>query len=88
VFRALATLPGVVAQRGITDALGRPAVGISDDRGAFQLLLSPRTYQVLGFRSVSTGRAPHLPSGGTAPRGTVLQSVAGRERFVRSPGER
>lgn len=88
VFRALATLPGVVAQRGITDALGRAAVGISDDGGAFQLLLSPRTYQVLGFRSVSTGRAPHLPNGGTAPRGTVLQSVAGRERLVRSPGDR
>jgi hypothetical protein len=88
VFRALAMLPGVQAQRGITDALGRPAVGISDDGGAFQLLLSPRTYQVLGFRSVSTGSAPHLPNGGTTPRGTVVESVASRAKLVPAPGDR
>jgi hypothetical protein len=88
LFDALATLPGVAAEPGITDALGRAAIGISDDEGAFQILLSPQTYQVLGIRSVSTGDAPHLPNGGTAPRGTVVQSFATEDTLVAAPGDR
>jgi hypothetical protein len=88
IYQALATLPGVVAESGVTDALGRPAIGISDDAGAFQILLSPQTYQVLGIRSVSTGSAPHLPGGGTAPKGTVVQSFATADTFVAAPGDR
>jgi hypothetical protein len=88
VYEALATLPGVVAEPAVTDALGRPAIGISDDGGSFQILLSPQTYQVLGIRSVSTGSAPHLPGGGTAPKGTVVQSFAAADTFVAAPGDR
>ena len=88
IFRALAALPDVAAEDGLTDALGRPAVGLSDDGGAFQLLLSPRNYDVLGFRSVSTGSAPRLPNGGAAPKGTLVQSIANSERLVKAPGER
>jgi hypothetical protein len=88
VFQALSTLPGVTAASGITDALGRHAVALSDDGGRFQLLLSPSTYQVLGIRSVSTGDAPHLPNGGTMPKGTVVQSFAIADGFVAAPGQR
>lgn len=88
VFTALSTLPGVTAQDGLTDALGRPAVALSDDGGRFQLLLSPASYQVLGIRSVSTGDAPHLPNGATTPKGTVVQSFAIADTLVAAPGRR
>jgi hypothetical protein len=58
VFRALATLPGITVQQGITDAAGAAATGLSDDGGYHQLLLDPRTYQVLGLRELSNGTGP------------------------------
>jgi hypothetical protein len=57
-YRALATLPGISVQAGITDAAGAPAIGISDDGGYSQLLLSPTSYQVVGSRVISTGVNP------------------------------
>jgi hypothetical protein len=59
-YRALATLPGVSVQTGITDAIGAEAIGISDDGGYSQLLLSPASYQVIGARVISTGVNPLL----------------------------
>jgi hypothetical protein len=59
-YRALAALPGVSVQTGITDAVGAEAIGISDDGGYSQLLLSPTSYQVIGARLISTGVNPLL----------------------------
>jgi hypothetical protein len=59
-YRALAALPGVSVQTGITDAVGAPAIGISDDGGYSQLLLSPASDQVIGARVISTGTNPLL----------------------------
>jgi hypothetical protein len=86
VFRALSLLPNVTAQEPIRDALGRSAVALSDDGGEFQILLSPGTYQVLGYRTVSIGSEPTLPNGGHVAAGTVLESVAVAPRFVSGPG--
>jgi hypothetical protein len=58
VFEAMAMLPGVSVQEGITDAAGRPAIAVSDDGGFDQLLLSPRSYAVVGIRQLSTGVGP------------------------------
>jgi hypothetical protein len=55
VFRAMATIPGVTIQQGITDAAGAPAIGVSADGGYDQLLLDPVSYQVIGLRQLSTG---------------------------------
>lgn len=57
-YRSLATLPGISVQTGITDAVGAPAIGISDDGGYSQLLLSPTSYQVIGARLISPGFNP------------------------------
>ncbi len=57
-FRAMAAIPGVTVQRGITDAAGNPAIGVSDDGGYDQLLLDPVSYQVTGLRQLSTGVGP------------------------------
>jgi len=57
-FRALAAIPGVTVQQGITDAAGNPAIGVSDDGGYDQLLLDPVSYQVTGLRQLSTGVGP------------------------------
>jgi hypothetical protein len=58
VYRAFAALPGVSVQTGITDAVGAPAIGISDDGGYSQILLNPTGYQVIGLQSISTGVNP------------------------------
>jgi len=57
-FRAMAAIPGVTIQQGITDAAGNPAIGVSDDGGFDQLLLDPVSYQVTGLRQLSTGVGP------------------------------
>jgi hypothetical protein len=80
-YSALATLPGISVQDGITDAAGAPAIGVSADGGYNQLLLSPTTYQVIGVRSISTGIAPKrrrhtLPYIPYAPKGAVTLSTA------------
>lgn len=54
-FRAMAALPGISVQQGVTDAAGAEAIAVSDDGGYNQLLLDPRTYQVLGLRQLSNG---------------------------------
>jgi hypothetical protein len=65
-YRALATLPGISVQPGITDMAGGQAIGISDDGGLDQLLIDPASYQVIGIRTLS--------SGVTAP--TIAQMLA------------
>ena len=57
-FRAMAAIPGVTTQQGITDAAGNPAIGVSDDGGYDALLLDPVSYQVIGLRQLSTGIGP------------------------------
>jgi len=56
-FRAMAALPGVTVQQGITDAAGSQAIGVSAD-GYDQLLLDPVSYQVIGLLQLSTGIGP------------------------------
>ena len=56
-FRAMAALPGVTVQQGITDAAGSQAIGVSAD-GYDQLLLDPVSYQVIGLMQLSTGIGP------------------------------
>lgn len=63
VYLAMAQMPNVSVQRGITDAAGQPAIGLSDNGGTDQLLLDPHTYNVVGIREVSTGVSPfYVPS--------------------------
>jgi hypothetical protein len=56
-YRAMAAIPGVTVQQGITDAAGDPAIGVSGD-GYSQILLDPVSYQVTGLRQVSNGIGP------------------------------
>jgi hypothetical protein len=79
-FRALAAIPGVTVQQGITDAAGNPAIGVSDDGGYDQLLLDPVSYQVTGLRQLSTGVSPK--SAPSAQQLTGL-SKAQRQEFLR-----
>jgi hypothetical protein len=62
-FRAMAAIPGVTVQQGVTDAAGDPAIGVSDDGGYGQLLLDPVSYQVIGLlrRSNGVGPEPAIP---------------------------
>ena len=59
-FRAMAAIPGVTVQQGITDVAGNPAIGVSGDGGYDQLLLDPVSYQVTGLRQLSTGVGPKM----------------------------
>jgi hypothetical protein len=48
VYRAMADIPGVTVKTGLTNAVGRTAVGVSAG-GVSWLLLDPQTYQVIGI---------------------------------------
>ncbi len=90
-FHAMAAIPGVEARRGITDALGRPAIALSIAGVGQQLLLAPKTYQVAGERTVSNGNWPAAPKtrAHTIAKNEVVQSIAwARIEFVRAPGAR
>jgi hypothetical protein len=56
VFQAMAALPGISVQQGTTDEAGAQAISVSAD-GYDQLLLDPKTYQVLGLRQLNRGTA-------------------------------
>jgi hypothetical protein len=71
-YQAMAALPGITVQQGITDTAGGQAIGVSDDGGYDQLLIDPVSYQVIGIRQLSTGIGPMsaaqpLASGRTTP---------------------
>jgi hypothetical protein len=91
-YSALAILPGISVQEGITDAAGAPAIGVSADGGYNQLLLSPATYQVIGLRSISTGVAPkriRYVRTPYPPKGAVILSTAFTQvTKVPAPGDR
>jgi hypothetical protein len=93
VFRALAAIPGVSSQQGITDIVGRPAIGLSDNGRKTQLLLDPQTYQVIGMRAASAGTDPVRTIAGKGrkvpwpPKGTIIESTAWAQvRMVSEPG--
>ena len=93
VFRALAAIPGVSSQQGITDVIGRPAIGLSGNGGKTQLLLDPQTYQVIGMRAASTGTDPVRTMAGKGrkvpwpPKGTIIESMAWAQvTMVSGPG--
>lgn len=89
VFRTMATIPGVTSQQGITNVVGRAAVGLSDDDNRSQLLLDPKTYQVIGLRQVSNGDSPKGKGGPAAPKGAVVSATAWVQvTLVSAPGQR
>jgi hypothetical protein len=57
-YQAMATLPGITVQPGITDTAGGQAIGVSDDGGYDQLLIDPVSCQVIGIRQLSNGIGP------------------------------
>ena len=81
-FRALAAIPGVTVQQGITDAAGNPAIGVSDDGGYDQLLLDPVSYQVTGLRQLSTGINPNTAVPPT-PQELAILPKAVRQKILR-----
>jgi hypothetical protein len=76
VYRALATLPGISVQQGLTDTAGNPAIGISDDGGYGQLLVDPASYQVIGLRQLSTGVAAAVAPSSLTKRLRALLTIS------------
>ena len=81
-FRAMATIPGVTVQQGITDAAGAPAIGVSADGGYDQILLDPVSYQVIGLRQLSTGVGPATFAPGVPPK--VMDQIMAEIRTLDS----
>jgi hypothetical protein len=65
-YQAMAGLPGISVQPGITDTAGGPAIGVSDDGGYDQLLIDPVSCRVIGIRQLSNGIGPR----------TIAQAIA------------
>jgi hypothetical protein len=94
VYRAVAGIPGVTVKTGLTNAVGRTAVGISAG-GVAWLLLDPQTYQVIGISEKAVVADVASPS--SKPRKhkklplrfSGMISMAWAEvAFVRGPGVR
>jgi len=79
-FRAMGAIPGVTVQRGIADAAGAPAIGVSDDGGYDQLLLNPASYQVIGQLARSTENGPKSAG---LPRGFAKLPRAQQQQILR-----
>jgi hypothetical protein len=97
VFRAMAAIPGVSSQRGITDVAGQPAIGLSASGGKSQLLVDPQTYRVIGVRVFSEGQkvSPRVAGRKAAklhtwpPKGALFTSMAWAQvTMVSGPGRR
>jgi hypothetical protein len=86
VFHAMAAIPGISIQTNVADVVGRPALGVSANDGETELLLDPRTYQVLGMRVVSDDLSPG-GSGAWPAKGAVIASMAWAQvSLVSAPG--
>jgi hypothetical protein len=81
LFRVAATIPGATVVRSAANAVGQTGVAVS--RSGSDLIFDPRTYQLIGERSVLTRAVA-----GMGPAGTVVASTAQlREAVVsRLPG--
>lgn len=64
VYQAIATIPGVAVDQHVTDAAGRPALGVTDDQGQTEILLNPATYQPIGLIVRSAGAKVAKPAPG------------------------
>ncbi|GAA0363120.1 CU044_5270 family protein [Actinoallomurus spadix] len=86
LYRALATLPGVRADRA-ADAVGEPAVGLSLPHTE-EILFDPRTYRYLGGRLVSDGvqkQRPQPPAGLSPAKRRAWDRWAGDPANYRVP---
>jgi hypothetical protein len=87
VYRAIAGIPAVAVDTHLTDAVGRPAIGVSANAGESWLLLDPRTYQVVGLRIKPTTFMKSATNGPPVAAGTI--SMAWVEvALVSQPGDR
>jgi hypothetical protein len=85
-YQAMASLPGITVQPGITDTAGGQAIGVSDDGGYDQLLIDPVSYRVIGIRQLSNGIGPRsigqdIASGHISPK--VRKLLAGLSKAER-----
>ena len=85
VYQAIATIPGVTIDQHVTDAAKRPAIGITDDGGATELLLSQSSYQPVGL-IVRTPAMKIRPAKQTPAQTDSLALV--RVAEVSHPGEK
>jgi hypothetical protein len=72
VYKAIATIPGVTVRQGLRDAARSPAVGISANGGATELLLNPRTYQVIGINLITK-----IPAGADKVKAAAAKQAGG-----------
>jgi hypothetical protein len=89
VYQAIATIPGVSIDEHVTDAAGRPAIGITDDHGQTEILLSPTTYQPVGLITRSPAMQVKLGNGKTDDFGPQTSSIAiVQVSEIAAPGQR
>jgi hypothetical protein len=89
VYQAIATIPGVSIDEQVTDAAGRPAIGITDDHGQTEFLLSPTTYQPVGLITRSPAMKVKLINGKSDDVGPQTSSIAiVQVSEISAPGQR
>jgi hypothetical protein len=94
IFIALTKIPGLRVEH-VTDALGKPAIGLYlPAAGHSDLLLDPNTYQVVGRLSISNGRytkaereMAKIKKFTLYPVGTITWSIVRSTTTVSGPGQ-
>lgn len=95
MFRALALIPGVRIEQGVSDAAGRSGLGVwlehAGDTRPFREyeILDPATYRYLGTRTVWL-RDAFMPGSNepTARKGAVWSTALLSSVIVERPGQR
>jgi hypothetical protein len=89
VYQAIAAIPGVSIDQQVTDAAGQSTIGITDDHGQTEILLSPTTYQPIGLITRSPAVKVKLVNGVTKDAGPQTSSIAiVQVSEVGAPGQR
>jgi hypothetical protein len=98
LYRAMALLPGIRIERDVVDGIGRHVIGIRQGTdGGGRLLLDPKTYQVVGYETVWSGKPTPAESALAKtkhlninlPAGTVTAGLATEKiTIVDKPGQR
>jgi hypothetical protein len=88
VYRAMAGIPGVSVETGLTNAVGRTAIGVSANGGVSWLLLDPQTYQVNGIREKVLSQSSVMVKNAPLTFSGIMSMAWADVAFVSHPGVR
>ncbi len=93
LYRALAKIPGVIAEEGVQDGAGRPGLALSRTTNNLgdtreHVILDPKTFRYLGSRSVTRSDVRHADGSMITKAGDVFSTAELAWGIVDKAGQR